>query len=223
MSGIVTWSILLWTKSFSAAQISQLFYALYTNCEVAYYSYIYAKVSKDHFKAVSSHTRAALLTGRFTSGLLSQSLKYFELMNTHTLNYFTLSTQIAATSLAVFLPKVNESLYFYRNRESRDNSISGSHNNLDQSTNDKCNRSQRAFSLMWKQLSCAFKNQNIILWSVWYACGMCIYLQFLTYVQSVWIAIDNREEVSHVWFLSVYVFLTIVWCIFIINQFQCLF
>lgn len=200
VSGIVTWSVLLWTKSFFAAQMTQVFYALYCNCEVAYFAYIYAKVSKDHFKAVSSHTRAALLAGRFTSGILSQSLRYFQLMDIHTLNYLTLSTQIAATLMTIFLPNVNESLYFYRNRSSRDDIINESRNSLNQKTTGdtfKCDRCKQAFELMWKQLKCAYTNRHIILWSIWYACGMCIFLQFLTYVQSVWIKIDNREEVSN--------------------------
>lgn len=199
LSGIVTWIILLWTKSFFAAQMTQVFYALYTNCEVAYYAYIYAKVSKDHFKAVSSHTRAALLAGRFTSGILSQTLRYFQLMDIHTLNYLTLSAQIAATLVAIFLPKVNESLYFYRDHSSRDDIINENHISLNHNTGEsfKCDRYQQAFDLMSKQLKCAYTNRHIVLWSIWYACGMCIFVQFLTYVQSVWISIDNSEEVSN--------------------------
>lgn len=198
LSGIVTWMILLWTKSFFAAQLDQVCYALYTNCEVAYFAYIYAKVSKDHFQAVSSHTRAALLAGRFISGIASQSLKYFELMDIHALNYISLSTQILATLIAIFLPNVNQSLYFYRNPSSRDDIILESHRNSGQTTHkiDGNVQYRGALDLMWKQLKCAYTNRHVVLWSVWYACGMCIFLQFLTYVQSVWIKIDNRKEVS---------------------------
>lgn len=200
LSGIVTWITLLGTKSFFAAQMTQVFYALYTNCEVAYYAYIYAKVSKDHFKAVSSHTRAALLAGRFTSGILSQVLRYYQLMDIHTLNYLTLSTQIAATAMTIFLPKVNQSLYFYRNTSSHDDIINANNNSMNHSTGEtfECNRYQQAFGLMWKQLKCAYTNRQTLLWSIWYACGMCIFLQFLTYVQSVWIQIDNREQVIQI-------------------------
>lgn len=199
LSGIVTWIILLCTKSFFAAQMTQVFYALYTNCEVAYYAYIYAKVSKDHFKSVSSHTRAALLAGRFISGILSQTLRYFQLMDIHSLNYLTLSAQIAATIMTIFLPKVDQSLYFYRGDSSRDDIDNDNHISLNRDTAEtfKCDRCQQAFVLMWKQLKCAYANRQIALWSIWYACGMCIFLQFLTYVQSVWIAIDNSEEVSN--------------------------
>lgn len=189
LSGIVAWSLLIWTRSFFAVQMIEVVYALYISCEVAYFAYIYAKVSKEHFSAVSSHTRAALMFGRFLSGFLAQTLMYFKLMDIYTLNFISFAAQIAATSVAIFLPKVEQSIYFYRNddhlrdQEQRDRSLRGG---------GVC---QQAFTLMWQQLSCAYTNRRVILWSIWYACGLCIYLQFIAYVQQVWIAIDNRPEV----------------------------
>lgn len=196
LSGIITWSLLLWTKTFLGAQLIEVFYALYATCEVAYFAYIYAKVSKEHFLAVSSHTRAALLVGRFMSGVLSQSLMHFKLMDIHTLNYLSLAGQIAATLITIFLPKVDKSIYFYRNKSANDVIIDNLHNNLDDKQSIKCNKCQQAFSLMWKQLKCAYSNKQVVLWSMWYACGMCGFLQYLSYVQLVWIAIDNRPEVN---------------------------
>lgn len=193
--GIVTWSLLLWTRSFHGAQLSQVSYSLYMACEVAYFSYIYAKVPKEHFLDVSSHTRAALLTGRFVSGVLSQILLYFNLMDIHTLNYVTLGAQIAATSITVFLPSVRQSIYFYRNKASSDEIMQQSHSNLKCDIQSiECNKC-RAFTLMWNQLKYAYSNRQIVLWSVWYACGMCAFTQFFSYVQLVWIEIDNRPEV----------------------------
>lgn len=181
------------------AQLVEVFYALYATCEVAYFAYIYAKVSKEHFLAVSSHTRAALLVGRFISGVLSQSLMHFKLMDIHTLNYLSLSAQIAATAIAIFLPKVDRSIYFYRAKSSNDaindDSRNNLHNNLNDSQSIGHDKYLQAFRLMWKQLQCAYSNKLVILWSVWYACGMCGFLQYLSYIQLVWIAIDNRPEV----------------------------
>lgn len=200
LAGIVAWSLLLWTKSFLGAQLIEVFYALYTTCEVAYFSYIYAKVSKEHFLVVSSHTRAALLVGRFLSGVLSQSLMYFKLMDIHSLNYISFATQIAATSIALFLPKVSESIYFYRTKSSSADIINESRCNLESSINlpqpNQCNRCGQAILLMCKQLKCAFSNHRTVLWSVWYACGTCGFFQYLSYIQFVWIEIDNRPEVS---------------------------
>lgn len=204
MAGVVTSSLLLWTKSFHGAQLIEVFYSLYSTCEVGYFAYIYAKVSKEHFLAVSSHTRAALLIGRFTSGLSSQLLFHFNLLDIHSLNYVTLATQIAATSITVFLPTVKESIYFYRNKSSTDEIIQESHSNLQSNLDDKqikYDKCRLAFGLMWNQLKCAYSNRQVVLWSVWYACGMCAFVQFLSYVQLVWIEIDNRKEVI-IWLIK---------------------
>lgn len=197
--------LLIWTKSFHGAQLIEIFYSLYATCEVAYFAYIYAKVSKEYFLSVSSHTRAALLIGRFTSGLSSQLLFHFELLDIHSLNYLTLSTQIAATLIAIFLPRVKQSIYFYRNKSSIDEIIQESRINLQCNLNDnqiKYNKCRLAIVLMWKQLKCAYSNRQVVLWSVWYACGMCASVQFLSYVQLVWIEIDNRPEVSNLWLVK---------------------
>lgn len=58
--------------------------------EVAYYTYIYAKVDKVHYMKVTSHTRAAIMVGRFVAGSLGQALVYTRLMDYLELNYITL-------------------------------------------------------------------------------------------------------------------------------------
>lgn len=59
--------------------------------EVAYYTYIYAKVDKDYFQVVSSYTRSASLVGKCISGLVSQILVYFEWLTYFQLQYLTLT------------------------------------------------------------------------------------------------------------------------------------
>lgn len=61
-----------------------------TACEIAYYTYIYAKVDKKHYQIVTSHMRGASLTGRFMSGVTSQILIYLG-MTIADLNYLTLA------------------------------------------------------------------------------------------------------------------------------------
>lgn len=58
--------------------------------EVAYYTYIYAKVSKDRYQLATGMTRAANLSGRFLASLMGQLLISFKLMNFRELNYITL-------------------------------------------------------------------------------------------------------------------------------------
>ena len=52
----------------------QVIYGIATSTEVAYFTYIYAKVDTQHFQKVTSFTRVALLLGRFLSGVLAQLL-----------------------------------------------------------------------------------------------------------------------------------------------------
>ncbi len=46
----------------------QVTYGIATSTEVAYYTYIYAKVERKYYQRVTSFTRASLLMGRFLSG-----------------------------------------------------------------------------------------------------------------------------------------------------------
>lgn len=90
LAGIALWCILLWTKSLRWLQMTQILYGTYMATEVAYYTYIYAKVDKQYYQKVSSHTRAAILSGRFMAGLSAQLLIYFDVMDYRDLNYITL-------------------------------------------------------------------------------------------------------------------------------------
>jgi len=113
--GIIVWCMLIWTKSLLELQILEGIYGTYMATEVAYFTYIYAKVDKKYYPKVSSHTRAALLIGKLIASISSQVLVYFKWMNYLELNYITLATQIAATIWAFFLPNVKTTVYFHRN------------------------------------------------------------------------------------------------------------
>ncbi|KAG4080336.1 hypothetical protein HA402_010828 [Bradysia odoriphaga] len=105
ISGIIVWAILIWTKTLRELQITQIFYGTYMATEVAYYTYIYAKVEKQHYLKASS---------------LGQILVTTEAMDYRQLNFITFGAQIASAVWAVFLPKVKTSLYFHRNANSDD-------------------------------------------------------------------------------------------------------
>ncbi|XP_050069788.1 thiamine transporter 1-like [Anopheles maculipalpis] len=113
-AGIVVWSMLTWTTSLTALKVLEIFYGTYCAAEVAYFSYIYAKVDREHYQKVTSHTRAAIYSGRFFAASLAQLLVYFEAMDYRQLNYLSLAAQISATLWALFLPSVPNSMYFHR-------------------------------------------------------------------------------------------------------------
>ncbi|XP_050076223.1 thiamine transporter 1-like [Anopheles maculipalpis] len=115
--GIVIWSLLLWTESLAALQVVQVLYGAYMASEVAYYTYIYAKISREKYQQVTGNTRAAILLGRFLSGVISQILVSTGAMNVRDLNYITLGTQAFSLLWSFFLPPVKTSVYFYSRDE----------------------------------------------------------------------------------------------------------
>lgn len=165
--------------------------------EVAYFTYIYAKVDKEHYLKVTSHTRAALLCGRFTSGVLAQVLYNTKLMNIRELNFITLAAQVAATCWAFFLPSVQKSVYFHQVEESKASSISIDESMCVEKSKGKSKINYKeAFRLIFNQFNEAYSNRNVILWSVWYIVAMCGHYQVINYIQMLWGTIDNNPDVS---------------------------
>jgi thiamine transporter 2/3 len=70
-------------------QIIEMVYGLFSAAEVAYFSYIYAKTDKEHYQVVTSHTRSAILFGRFFASVCAQLLVYFDISDYRQLNFIT--------------------------------------------------------------------------------------------------------------------------------------
>lgn len=90
IAGIIIWSLLSFNDSLLSLKIVESVYGTYQACGIAYFSYIYAKTDKEHFQVVTSHTRAAILIGRFVSAISSQLLHEFNIIDFRQLNYLTL-------------------------------------------------------------------------------------------------------------------------------------
>ena len=98
----------------------QFTYGVATSTEVAYYTYIYAKVSRRHYQRVTSFTRVAILLGRFISGILAQILISTRQMNYRQLNFLTLISVSLATMVSILIPNVSRTLYFHKKYVSRE-------------------------------------------------------------------------------------------------------
>lgn len=59
--------------------------------EVAYFTYIYAKVDKIHYQKVTSYSRTAFLLGKASAGLSSQLFVDLKVLNYLELNYLTVA------------------------------------------------------------------------------------------------------------------------------------
>lgn len=78
------------------------FMGLYSATEVAYMTYIYAKVSKDKYQRETSRVRSAMLFGRCTGAILAQFFMLYEVMDAQELIYFSLGGEFPLLSM-VFL------------------------------------------------------------------------------------------------------------------------
>jgi len=90
-TGICIWGTLIWTTTLSGLQAVEVFYGFYQAGEVAYYSYIYAKVDKQYYPRVTSHTRAAMFVGKLVAGILAQMVIGMRWMNYKQLFYITVT------------------------------------------------------------------------------------------------------------------------------------
>lgn len=198
------------SSTLQSLQIIEVLYGTYMATEVAYYTYIYSKVEKEHYQKVSSHTRAAIMAGRFIAAVISQVLVGLDWMDYRELNYISLAAQVLATVWAVSLPGVKTSVYFHRNRPTETSNLvkaAATSNGgvvLGASTDnavvevvaatDKSAGGMGAMVLLWSHFRSSYKKRKVREWSLWYAMGMCGYLQIITYVQMIWNAI--REDAT---------------------------
>ena len=170
---IITWSLLIWADGVKWMQVMEFMFGVCTATEVAYYTYIYAKVSPEKYKQVSSYTRSAYLFGRFACGILSQLLISYHILDYGQLNYISLVNISIAFIVSLFLPRVDKSIYFH-----------GRHN----STASK-KQQQHPYQGLWTDLKKAYSKKSVVTWSIWVALATCGYYQIGNYIQSLWLEI----------------------------------
>jgi len=91
LSSLIASLLIIFGKIVLVLQISEFFLGLFLSTKLAYFTYIYAKVDKQHYQEVASHVTAANLFSLCTSSIVAQLMISFELLTYHQLNYLTLS------------------------------------------------------------------------------------------------------------------------------------
>ncbi|KAL1462570.1 hypothetical protein WDU94_014397 [Cyamophila willieti] len=211
-SGVIVQIMLIWCRGVTAMQVMEVFYGTYCCTEVAYYTYIYAKVDPQYFQQVTSYMRGSVLSGRFLSSIVSQIFLFWKIMTIDQLNDLTLVGMLCAFFWALGLPSVPRSLYFHREvlpvingvigspAASTSNGISPHSNGVSPSSPPKtvplsrscCSSSSYVLEFLWEDFKFAFTNVYVIKWSAWVALGTCVYLQFMGYVQLLWQNVDKN-------------------------------
>jgi thiamine transporter 2/3 len=156
---------------------------------------MYAKVEKCKYQKVTGNARAAILSGRFTASVIAQLLYTYDLMNLRELNYLTLGAQSLSLILALLLPSVGVSLYFYTvpSNDDRSNSLESLDNDVKINVKPKFSL-KRAFVLMWQHFIEAYSNPTVVQWSFWWALANAGFLMVQFYVQILWQTIDVDRE-----------------------------
>ncbi|XP_017047294.1 thiamine transporter 1 [Drosophila ficusphila] len=178
LAGITLFSLLIWSGTVRMLQVAQFFFGTFTAAEVAYYTYMYAKVDKEQYQIVTGHTRAAILSGKFLGGLLAQILVSTDSMNYKELHYISLSTQVISLAVSFLLPSVPRSLYFY----------AASNKNLELGGEVTAPKFSfiNACRLLWYHLVSSYSNPVVLQWSLWWALATCGQIQVISYIQFLW-------------------------------------
>ncbi|KAL2718818.1 thiamine transporter 1-like [Vespula squamosa] len=217
LSGMITFLVLILAKTVPVVQITEFFYGLFLSSEVAYYTYIYAKVDKKHYQEVTGHTKAASLVGRCMAGIIAQLTASFHILDFHELNYLTTAAFALATVWTFFLPSVGQSIYFHSPINDQ-NIISAPVDTAKSLENDNCyeldrqkqleynpakgnvlstsSKLKRAYALLWQHFLNAYTHGHIVKWSMWWAFSTCGYLQITNYTQLLWqTAVESYDEI----------------------------
>ncbi len=153
-----------------------MLYGIASSTEVAYYTYIYAKVDRENYKKVTSYTYTAILVGNFAAASLSQLLVSWKWMNYQQLHLLTLGSVSIALLISFVLPGVDQSIYFYRNESPVSNdgfagssSYARSSQNIAMPDLSFQQRIKRAYIMLWMDCKKAYSNPYVVKWSVWWA------------------------------------------------------
>ncbi|KAH8295106.1 hypothetical protein KR018_007213 [Drosophila ironensis] len=205
-AGVVIWGAWIFTTTLPVLQATEVLYGFYSATEVAYYSYIYAKVDKQFYPKVTSHTRAATFVGKLVAGLLAQLVIGLQWLNLKHLFYITILPQFLALLWAFGLPKVTKSLYFH----SKDDTDSGEVK--EDSKLSVTKKVSQALELIWWHFRSAYTNPLVVQWSLWYAVNYAGYQQITTYMQVAWNSFEDKPTV--VWNGAVDAALTLLSAVF---------
>ena len=180
LSLVITWVLLLWAEGVAWMQVMQFSYGVATSMEIAYYTYIYAKVPKEDYLMVSSLTRSAVLTGKFLTGALAQLLTSLDLCDYRELNYISLACVSMAFVLSWFLPPVKTSVYFHKGEKTGEEALETEQHS------DSVDQSDKGFAKILSDLRSAYAQSYIVKWSLWVAFSTSAYYQVGNYIQPLW-------------------------------------
>nr|CDJ90390.1 Reduced folate carrier domain containing protein [Haemonchus contortus] len=180
VSYIVVWSILVFCSTVFAQQMLEIFYGWATATEIAYFAFIYVKVSKEHFRKATSLTRGAILLGSFLSYAIAQLIILLKWGNYQTLNIISLTSVSLSLVFAIALPAVPWKSAYEKKMLLKD---------VTKPPDDKLFYKDYVifhFKTFIEDLKGIYGNSVMLKWSLWWALATCGYLQIGNYTQTLW-------------------------------------
>ncbi|KAK6621677.1 hypothetical protein RUM44_001484 [Polyplax serrata] len=157
--------------------VLEFFYGYFMASEVAYFTYIYAKVDKAHYQKVTGHARTAFLLGKAGAGLSSQLFVYWDVLDYLQLNYVT-----AAEQGLDGVTDMNKTVTIeLKSKESQEITL-------------KKTKYRTAFLNLYEDCKQAFTNRYVLQWSIWWALATCGLLQITAYSQLLWEEIIKFDD-----------------------------
>nr|CAD7570796.1 unnamed protein product [Timema californicum] len=194
ITDILRYKPIIVLEGFTGIVAAEAVWGLFAATEVAYFTYIYATVDRQHYQKVTSHIRAAFLLGHSLSAVVAQTLSLLGVMDAHTLTYITAGALSLSTIWAILLPNVKKSIYFHRedktNSEDSDDRIAVTDTKdvaspvpSKKTFTEKC---VIAYKFLKKDFLAAYTNLYVVKWSIWWGLGAGCYLQAYGYNQMVY-------------------------------------
>ena len=121
---------------------------------------------------VTSFTRVATLSAIFLSSVLGQILTWFKVTNYRQLNIISLVSVSLATLVSLFLPKVQNTIYFHNQQ----------------------NGSNSPLVILMKNFLTSFKQGSVFRWSLWWSLGMAGNYQVGNFIQPLWQSVQHEEN-----------------------------
>lgn len=91
LAGIAYWVLFIGTNALPWLQVAEVFYGTYKAADVAFWSYIYARVDKCYYQKITSYTKSSSHFGKFIGAVVAQALLFYGLVDYLDLNYVSLA------------------------------------------------------------------------------------------------------------------------------------
>ncbi|XP_038114186.1 thiamine transporter 1 [Culex quinquefasciatus] len=198
IAGILHWGLFIWGPSIFWLQVAQVLYGTFKAADVAFWSYIYARVEKCRYQKITSYTKSASLLGKFGAAVGSQILLAYGVVDYRDLFLISFAVQCCTTTIAIFLPSAPKSVYFNRAPPEKSDSPDQSTDSPEkpprtsvssegtESPTDPPVEHLGPLQLLWFHVRAAYSNFTVLRYSIWSALASCIYYQTMQYVQVLW-------------------------------------